>query len=464
MPSHKYTFYWLLFTVTILFTLVPFLITEGMFMDGLFYSTISRNLAFGIGKPFKPFFTDFIGPEFYEHPFLGFIIQSSIYRLFGDWIFLDKIYCFILAIIQAFLITRIWLKMGNELKDSFLPLLLYFTVNVVFWGYGNNALEITMSLFTTTAIYFLVKNVETNSKVYLNSFIAGIFIVLGILVKGPVALFPLAFYGISWILKIEISLKKAFFNSLFILSIILFLFAILYFITPAWEAFNKYLNIQVLSSVSGKREITANRFEIVNRLWQELLIMLLLTIILVIIAKWKKLNIIFPKNAILFILIGFSASLPILVSPKQLGFYLIPAFSMFALGFAFFIQPLLKNLTQPLENWKIANGILIVLLTFAFYYNISIAGNIGRDTDTIMDVKKIIAIVPKKEIVAIDLNLSTDYSLTGNMYRLNYNSLDYTKNNIIRQYLITPKNMAIDTTVYRFLAIDLDKYQLVVKK
>ena len=46
----------------------PFMFTDGMFMDGLYYACISRNLALGIGSFWDLEFTETLGKHFHEHP------------------------------------------------------------------------------------------------------------------------------------------------------------------------------------------------------------------------------------------------------------------------------------------------------------------------------------------------------------------------------------------------------------
>lgn len=48
--------------------LIPTLVQDGMFLDGITYSAISRNMANGIGSFWHPHYTETLYPHFNEHP------------------------------------------------------------------------------------------------------------------------------------------------------------------------------------------------------------------------------------------------------------------------------------------------------------------------------------------------------------------------------------------------------------
>ena len=51
---------------------VPRLAHRGMFVDGVTYASIARNLAEGRGTFWTPSYTATIYPQFHDHPPLGF--------------------------------------------------------------------------------------------------------------------------------------------------------------------------------------------------------------------------------------------------------------------------------------------------------------------------------------------------------------------------------------------------------
>ena len=56
--------------------MLPRLVTHGTFMDGLWYDTIARNQAIGMGSFWRPMFTPTVSPGFFDdHPPLVFAIE-----------------------------------------------------------------------------------------------------------------------------------------------------------------------------------------------------------------------------------------------------------------------------------------------------------------------------------------------------------------------------------------------------
>jgi hypothetical protein len=53
----------------------PALLADGMFVDGLIYATISKNLSAGLGSFWHLHFTDSIFPVFSTHPPLSFGLE-----------------------------------------------------------------------------------------------------------------------------------------------------------------------------------------------------------------------------------------------------------------------------------------------------------------------------------------------------------------------------------------------------
>jgi 4-amino-4-deoxy-L-arabinose transferase-like glycosyltransferase len=133
---------------------IPRLAHRGMFVDGVTYASIARNLAQGRGTFWHPSYTATIYPEFYEHPPLGFWLQSLWFRILGDHLFIERAYSVAIAAATATLVALIWRRMNAGTERSqyeWLPIALWITVPVVSWSVVGNLLETTMTLFTTGA-------------------------------------------------------------------------------------------------------------------------------------------------------------------------------------------------------------------------------------------------------------------------------------------------------------------------
>src|SRR5207247_6982650 len=88
--------------------LVPRLAHRGMFLDGVTYASIARNLAQGRGRFWAPHYTDTIYPAFHEHPPLAFWLQSLWFQAFGDHWFVERAYSATAAALIALFIIVTW--------------------------------------------------------------------------------------------------------------------------------------------------------------------------------------------------------------------------------------------------------------------------------------------------------------------------------------------------------------------
>ena len=103
--------FWL-FTIGIMFLLtLPTLIQDGMFLDGILYTSVSHNLSQGIGTFWFPVASpswQMAGSVFFhEHPPLVFGIQSMFFKVFGDSMYVERFYIFLTMCITALLIKVI---------------------------------------------------------------------------------------------------------------------------------------------------------------------------------------------------------------------------------------------------------------------------------------------------------------------------------------------------------------------
>ena len=82
--------------------IVPTLIQDGMFLDGQQYACVAKNLAHGLGTFWQPFVSATWmksgSNSFLEHPPLVYGIQSLFFMLFGDSMYVERLYSFVTAI------------------------------------------------------------------------------------------------------------------------------------------------------------------------------------------------------------------------------------------------------------------------------------------------------------------------------------------------------------------------------
>lgn len=411
--------------------LLPVLVTDGMFMDGAIYAAISKNIAHDTGSLWSPYLTATLDTHFYDHPPLVFGIQSVFFKIFGDAFWVERLYSFLTAIFTAGLITVIWKRVVNNISCSrlrWLPVFFWLSIPLVHWSYVNNMLENTMTIFSILAFLSLYKSFDRNRINYLWQLPAALLLVGAFLSKGFTGLFPLAFYAIHWIIFRQfdfISMLK-YSISLLLLSALAFLPFMLY--EPSSFAITSYLKQQVIKSVQGDRE-TIERTFILQKLAMELSIVLFFALLAWFISKRKGINTrAYSKHSRFFLLTALSASLPIMISPKQSGFYALPSLPFFALSAALYAAPVVKSLTDRIDTRSVSFKTIQALLSLTIVTIIAVSvirfGKPGRDQDRLHDMYLVIKNVDQK-LISICPSMQQDWGLHAYFIRYGEVSLDW---------------------------------------
>jgi len=260
--------------------ILPRLAQRGMFVDGVTYASIARNLSEGRGSFWSPSYTATIYPQFHEHPPFGFWLQSLWFRVLGDHLFVERAYSLAAAIGTALLIASIWRRLnratatgpGPDVAEGparaesgrwpvasgfeWLPILFWIVVPVVSWAIVGNLLEVSLSLLTTAAVAAALEagGAARPAASLAWGVCSGMFVVAGALTKGPVGLFPLAAPVMFW----SISGSRRAWESLGgqWCTVIVCTIALCSFEAPA-ASLTQYFDQQVLASLGGRRETSA---------------------------------------------------------------------------------------------------------------------------------------------------------------------------------------------------------------
>ncbi len=331
----------LLFALSLLLlSLSPYLLSYGMFLDGVIYSAVSRNLAVGFGTPWKPAYSLTLGREFYGHPPLGFWIQSVLYRLFGEGLWVDKLFTFSVAALNLILFSVLYVRLkGEDDPGLWAPLLVLFSFHSYRWVIRNNLLENTMSTFVLLSLLLYV---STLRKGVLYSIPAGLSVLAAFLVKGPVGLFPLV---APLFLPAKASVRRRTLAT--VLGVVVFLTAFLFLLLngDVRHFFSEYVRHQIGNSLTGKENPAPTRLYILYALLTELLFPLsfLLPLRLVVGGRVR-----WNGYVLGYLLLALSGSLPIMVSMKQARFYLHPSLFLYAL----FLTSLFSPVLRAVEGWR----------------------------------------------------------------------------------------------------------------
>ena len=419
--QNKQTPFWL-FTMALLFALtLPVLVQDGMFQDGMLYAGIAKNLAEDRGSFWALHFSPSLFNIFNGHPPLAFGIQALFFKILGNSIYTERVYSFFTFCITLVLISFLWKRLfaGNKVIQciSWLPCLLWGITPLVFWSYSNNMLENTMGVFTLLACLFILESRNKKRSLFF-IIAAGGFIFLGTLCKGLPALFPIAMPVLIGIANRNPSVLKNIFHSILLLATVVVLYALIFTYEPARISIMSYVNNQILPSINDGNATVDSRLFILLRLIAELAVPLTILLLVWFYSKQKKSTLYFDKeilkSAQLFFLIGLSASLPIMITLKQSGYYLVPSFPYFAIGFACLLSPLaiqtMKQISVSYSTYRNATFITVFLLLAVLLFSALQIGKTVRDKDMLHDVHLIGEKVAPYTIVSATYRIATDWS------------------------------------------------------
>ena len=428
--------FWLFTATVFVGLLLPVLVQQGMFLDGVSYACIARNMANGLGSFSKPFYTVALYPVCHEQPPLVFWLQSQLFKVFGDHFWVERLYSFCMAVITAIGIvlnfqlfqkakapfSSVLPKFALNSGNAWLPVLIWVTAPIVIWSYQNNMLECTMSVFVLFSTYFAVKAVM--EKKFLWLLIAAILTTLGVLCKGPVGFFPVmaplavgvAFHGkrIKW---------EAGASVLMFAMVVTLLAAFVLFLPGMLEYMNDYLQTRLLPTLSGNRDESADSrlhflFDLVSQF--------ALPVLVVILLLWKQgfKTLVLPKSALFFFLVGLAGTFPLILSPKQSTHYLLPAIPFFALGLGAMTAAGFRLLEASIMRRVGVEKIAWLVLVASIGISLSFWGKYRRDESTMKDVRAICQMVSTGTILGVAPHFSSNWKLIAYFGRLGNVGLD----------------------------------------
>ncbi|MBX2873056.1 MAG: glycosyltransferase family 39 protein [Saprospiraceae bacterium] len=434
----------LLGLILFFFCAAPFFVQKSMYNDGIWYACIAKNLADGIGSFWNPQLTSTIFPSFHEHPPLVFGIQSLFFSLFGSSILVERLYALFIFLFSAWLIVRIWKKgLAQKLELASLwplPLIFWLLNEVIYLFYPGNVLEPTMGAFTLLSFYFLWIAAEKKELKQSLLFLAlgALALVGATLCKGFVGLFPLAVLFLHWVVFRSMSFLQMTLRSVILIALLVVTYLVLLADPVALQSLEKYIDSQVFASINAERTAyhhRDSRLYIIKRLLEVSFPSLILTGLLLYPAFKKKIVILtsdLSRIALFYSLIGVSASFPLMVSPKQSFYYLLPAIPFFALAMATLVAPIVReyllNLDERPGRFRSIQVALSILLLVGIIFTISKIGTISkRDKVSLPDIEMIGTVVPQGSTVGAKAYTA---QLVGYLYRkyeikIDTNAFDY---------------------------------------
>jgi 4-amino-4-deoxy-L-arabinose transferase-like glycosyltransferase len=395
--------FWI-FTISVfIIAVLPSLIQDGMFIDGTQYAAVSKNMANGLGTFWAPYLSQnwyqniyAMGSNvFLENPPLVYAIQGLFFKIFGDSLYTERIYGLFVALTAIFLVANIWKLVSRRNKDiqklSWLPVLFWVSMPIVFRSYQMNVQENTMGVFILASVYFVLKGLENSKRSYLYILLGGILIFLASLCKGVTALFPLTTVAIYWLSGGKIKFPKVIVLSLILLAIPVLLYILVLLNDTALESLSFYYHSRLLERINNLPVVNSHLY-IIFRLLLDLLPAIIVTGIIYFTQR-KKLS--FSKHMeerrhiIFFLLMGLAGSFPLALTLVQREFYLGPSLPFYALAFALFVSIYvvdgLKKFSQNTQFFTLFRVLAISLLIGGLIYTGLQIGNAGRDQDILHD-------------------------------------------------------------------------------
>lgn len=474
MKVTRQSIFWIITCAAFFGLLLPVLVQDGMFMDGVQYACVSKNLANGLGSFWFPFLSETWwkagSPYFMEHPPLVYGIQSLFFKILGDGMYTERIYSLVCALITAILIIKTWNLISVKTKElSWLPVLLWIITPLVFWSYRNNLMENTLGIFTLSAIYFGLLSLKRKDRKYIWLLLAGLSIFMASLSKGVPGLFPLSFFLFYWIShQAKYSFRQVLIHSSILLVILFSAYALVLINDNARESLLFYFNDRLMHRIDAEPTVT-NRFDIIYRMFMELLPAIVITVFSAVIFKIKKLNIASSqdttRNILLFFMLGASASFPLLLTSVQRGFYLLPAFPFFAITFALLIAPhyqyLIKKVNPSGKTYRLLFKSSLLLPIFVLTITTLQIGKTSRNQTTITDVNLIGSMINTRTIIDVTPSVYNNWEFQFYMLR-KFNSYLRVTNEPGTVYYIS-KNSSLNIGDYERSTLKTNSYHLFIK-
>jgi 4-amino-4-deoxy-L-arabinose transferase-like glycosyltransferase len=418
-------------SIVVIALILPDLVRHGMFMDGVQYACVSKNLADGKSSFWLPFLNSAWDRHhvhyFLEHPPLVYFLQSKFFIVCNNSFLSERLYCLATLLLSIFFIFKIWkliFKDNDKIAGHWwLPVFLWIIIPSVSWSYKNNMHENTLSVFVLAAVYFALKSIY-GSKGIIYVLIAGACIFLATLSKGLPGFFPLAIFVIHYFTAKQISLRKTLTYSLLLCIVPALIYLIIYFTNDtARFSLNFYLNDRVMERINDNPEVN-NRFTILFWMFTDILVPLILCALLAAIFKSKTftalLDTTLKKLILFFVFLALAGILPLTFTHVQRAVYFVPAMPFIAIGLAIFLIKGLDTLLEKVKEkvWRMCRITLVVLFAATLSLCIYLFGKIGRDEKEIKTARMVAEKVGVNKTIGASFEVYTKWSLQ--FYLLRY--------------------------------------------
>lgn len=443
-------------------TTITRVLAAGFHPDSLVYMSIARNMADGQYGFWDLHFTNHLFNHFYEHPPLGIYLMSLFFYIFGDTILIDKLFGVFFGLLIMIEIVAIYhLVSPKDSKSGMLLALFYFMAfPMTSYTLENNLLEIPATFFTLASVYFFLKSLVFKENMIIYALLFTAMLIAGFFVKGPVTLFPLALPFFYFLLfSKEYPLKNLITFYFFVLIFAAISIILLYNYAPAYNYFSIYFEHQILSSINGSRGGNEH-FKLISQLGIDFSSIFFVSIIIMLIGKIKFKTLIISRIFWLFLFIGFSASLPLEITPRQHDYYIFPSLPYFAIALSLFFSDSVKQVVHKFGGYKLIKGLNFLLILALISVSYVKLHDYKRHKNFYHDfIEADVKLKPNATISVCADNEEDDYNFlsntefSGNLQR--YYKAELIKNNVNESYYLTTTKSLLHCKV------DSDKYEYI---
>ena len=454
--------FWLLSVSVFLAPTLPRWVTHGLFLDGLIYAVVSRNLAVGVGSFWRPVFTHTLEPAFFaDHPPLGLGIQSLFFRVLGEGFWVENLYSLVCALVAVALIVWIWRMVAPGMREvAWLPVLLWSMIPVVTWAYSYNMLEITQSVFTLGACGALIHTFQSRRPTAVGITVAALLTGAAFFTKGPTGLFPLAAIILYKVATNKLGWRSAIIWTAVLTAVVALVSAIVLTNEAARSNLTLYYNTQLGPSLDGTRGGGGSRLRIFETLLAQIGPIIGLALVFLFINRWRwRVDTSAGCRAGVFcFLLALSASLPVGLSPRQSGHYLLSSFPFYAIAVALLVGPVVSDLIRRIRTstlaYKIFAGVSALVLVSLIVFSASKWGEIGRDRDLIEDVWRIEEVVGARETIALCYELKREWTMHGYFSRYSRTEIDPSETR--RRFMVSRDSRCRDSIEREYRRVGID--------
>lgn len=447
---------------------------QGMFMDGVFYAAIAKNLSLGYGTIWQPFYslTDF--PVFYEHPPLAIYFQSLFFKLLGQGFGVEQFYSFLMAIGQFTLISCYWIKKERSSVWHLGLLLFLWLLIPLNHLYTVNHLEGTLTLFTTSASLLLLVTTQSKPAAFAQYLISSTAIIIAFFCNGPTAFFPLVVPFINEMFNEKHSISLGIQKTIYLTLLTALGLMTTYLLIP--EALNNsrmYIEQQLLNSITGTRRHNYVEFNYLHILYFYFraygLVSASVGFCFILAAKindqhWlnnlkKSLK---EKNFLLFLVLSLISSLPVGISHTQAFNYIMQSAPFFTLAMMWLCFEPFKVIAIYCETKKHLFTQLFrasyILFAISLVTVLSLANGFNRHQAMIEDINYLTHYIKGNTIISTSSAIYLQW-YTGAYFARN--SMISMTEKIGNHYYLALKNGAIPKDYHR-IDLPLSYYDLAI--